>query len=166
MNYRVVFSSCQWFYMTLKPDLLYLLLYYKYVIYNTDREIALRDSLIAEIKANSHPSLKDFKDPTIHFITENYRIRIDRLINGKYRYASWKIPKNESEEPDLIIKNGELIASGGSGGGIHIRFTNGKYKYECSWGGVRQKSSPDGYLIVYKGEKEILSEEFVKIYEY
>ena len=99
------------------------------VNYQSDFEKKLKKDMIAKEKDNLHLSLKTFKSPTYKIKTKNYLIRIDKLTDYKYRYASWKINNLESSKPDLILNNGELKFEG-SGGNHVITFSNGKYTYK------------------------------------
>ena len=53
-----------------------------------------------------HASLKDYAWLAKYFRTMNYTVRVDKLENGAYRYASWKSPATMSEKPDLTVIGG------------------------------------------------------------
>ena len=75
-----------------------------------------------------HTKLKNFKKPVYTIETDKFIVRIDLLENENYRYASWSKGSKISDQPDLIIKNGELIYDG-SGGNHYFTFSNGDYQY-------------------------------------
>ena len=127
----------------------------KGINYQSIEEKALWEALVEEDKNSIHKSLKEYKEPILVLETEKFRIRIDELNNGFYRYASWSIDSEMNEKPSLIIKNGEVVFSG-SGGNHHYTFSNGNYKYECSINVLRGKEVAPAHLVVYKNEDEIL----------
>ena len=104
-----------------------------------------------------HNSLKKFQRPAYKIITRNYLIRIDKLSDYKYRYASWKKGKNDSSKPDIIINNGEIEYQG-SGGNHVITFTNGNYTYKIYRNIIGDDDSPDITLEVEKDGKTLLTE--------
>ncbi len=85
-------------------------------------------------------------------------IRIDKLSDYKYRYASWKTIKIESSKPDIILNNGELEFEG-SGGNHVITFSNGKYTYKIYRNIIGEDNSPDITFEVEKDGKIILTED-------
>ena len=125
------------------------------VNYQSDWEKKKRKELIKEEKRAVHWSLKKFEAPILILTTAKFRVRIDRLRRGVYRYASWPIKKKMTEKPDLILKNGELIAEG-SGGNHHYKFVNGKYSYYCIITVMGRDDAPPASLKVMKGNKELL----------
>lgn len=127
----------------------------------SDVEKGKRAALIAKNKASLHESLKDFDEPTAIMETEKFRVRIDEVA-GKYRYASWEIANKQSEKPDLIVNDEEIIMDG-SGGNHYYLFKNGDYTYQCDVIVLGESSSPAGRLIINKSGKEILSEDIVSL---
>ena len=125
------------------------------VNYQSDWEKKKRKELIKEEKSSVHSSLKKFEAPILILTTAKFRVRIDRLRRGVYRYASWPLGKKMTEKPDLILKNGELIAEG-SGGNHHYKFVNGKYHYYCIINVLAEPEVPPAYLKVTKGKRELL----------
>ena len=96
-----------------------------------------------------HESLKtDFFNPILIMETERFRIRIDKLNRANYRYASWSINKEMSEEPDLILLEGKRI-SDGTGGNHYYRFDNGNYSYFCFINPMRRLEDPEASLAVF-----------------
>ena len=45
-------------------------------------------------------------EPIAIFETQKFRIQIDIMNNGKYRYRSWSKGENSTNKPDLELKNG------------------------------------------------------------
>ena len=98
------------------------------VNYQSPHEIALKDSIILELKNNLHESLKDFMSPILLCETENHKIRIDLLdSNDNYRLAIWSKEKEQSDIPDMVLSNGVRIPDGS--GGNHSFIFNGKSQY-------------------------------------
>ena len=127
------------------------------VNYQSDFEKKQRIDLIAKEKENLHISLKTFESPTYKITTKNYLIRIDKLSDYKYRYASWKINEKESSKPDLILNNGELEFQG-SGGNHVITFSNGNFTYRVYRNIIGEDNSPDITIEVEKEGQIILTE--------
>src|SRR5262249_42797373 len=98
------------------------------VNYQSKAEFNKKEELIKQEKSQLHESLKEFKTP-IHILeTSKYRVRIDDLGNGNYRYASWPLNSRMSDKPEIIIEHGEFKFDG-SGGNYIITFKNGEYVY-------------------------------------
>lgn len=127
------------------------------VNYHSAAEIKKKDLLIAKEKKLVHQSIKEFERPVCSLVTKKFRIRIDEMGNGKYRYASWSLQNKQSDKPDLIIENGEFIPEG-SGGNHRYEFKNDGYVYSCSITLLGEKNEPPAHLTIYKGDKEILSQ--------
>ncbi len=126
--------------------------------YQSGFERDKRIELIENDKISIHESLKDFKEPILIIETKKFKIRIDKLNNTKYRYASWSIDSKMSEKPDLIIKDGNWIPEG-SGGNHRYEFINGNYKYDCIINVLGADDTPPAELVVYQDDKEILNEQ-------
>ena len=127
------------------------------VNYQSNFEIDKRQKLIANDKNSIHEGIRDFEEPILIIETKKFKIRVDKLINGKFRYSSWPINSKMSEKPDLIIKNGNWTPEG-SGGNHRYQFVNGNYKYVCYINVIGADDSPLADLIVYKNDEEILNE--------
>jgi hypothetical protein len=100
--------------------------------------------------------LKDFKQFKVYMQTEKFKIWIDQMEDGSYRYASWSISKSVDLEPDLILKNGTVNYEG-SGGNHWYEFKNANTIYICDIN-VLGKSSNDAFLVVKQGEKIIVDQ--------
>lgn len=116
-------------------------------------------------RENVHASLRTFAKAALILETKKYRVRIDEMGNGTYRYASWTLPKKMNEPPDIIVENGDI---GGLSHNYEFRFKNGNYQYVCNIisGGDEEASWDQAYLYVYRGTKEerLLEQEAVKLY--
>lgn len=128
------------------------------VNYQSDLESKKRAVLIEKERSLVHASLKDFKQPVCLLETGKFRIRVDEMNDGTYRYASWSIKNKQSDKPDLIIENGEFIPEG-TGGNHRYEFKNNGYVYNCSVIVLgADLNGPPAELIISKGEKEILNQ--------
>ena len=53
-----------------------------------------------------HQSLQQYYELCPYFVTKGFRVRIDRMADDSYRYASWPRSKETSVRPDLVIEGG------------------------------------------------------------
>ncbi len=53
-----------------------------------------------------HQSLQQYYELCAYFVTKGFRVRIDRMADDSYRYASWPRSKETSVRPDLVIEGG------------------------------------------------------------
>ena len=127
------------------------------VNYQTVTEREKKSHLITQEKNLLHASIKAFRQPVCVLETKKFRIRIDDMGNGNYRYASWSLKNSMSDKPDLVIENGEFIAEG-TGGNHRFEFKNEDYVYSCSITVLGQKDDPPALLTIFKADKEILSQ--------
>ena len=119
----------------------------------SESELQHLKTLIEIDKKQLHESLRGHTKPVCIIYAGKYRIRIDRMPNGKFRYASWSKDKPISSPADLVIYGGEVM---GNRWWETYTFVNGKYSY------VFSDSLLDGYsFVVEKNEngesKTILS---------
>jgi len=129
------------------------------VNYQSEVEKELKEYLIAKEKENLHPSLRDFENPVYKIYTKSYQIRIDKLSEEEYRYASWKIGEKENSKPELILNKG-LVQYEGNAGNHVIIFSVENYTYKVYRNIlVAEESSSDVTLIIEKDNQIILSEE-------
>jgi hypothetical protein len=117
--------------------------------YESEIEKKKRNELIEADRNTLHSSLKDYIERVLEWKTKHYHIRIDRVGEYMYRYASWRANKLPSDKPDLIISNGEWEPLG-SGGNHQYSFRKGIYLYRCYVGVMRSWDEPPGRLEVYK----------------
>ncbi|TAE50348.1 MAG: hypothetical protein EAZ89_12225 [Bacteroidetes bacterium] len=127
------------------------------VNYQSHIEARKKDELINSEKSQLHESIQNYQQPACILESANYRIRIDDMGGGNYRYASWKSESNMSEKPELIIQKG-IYKADGNGGNHSYEFVNGEYIYECAIIVLGEGDSPSAYLLVYQQGKEILSQ--------
>jgi hypothetical protein len=103
-------------------------------------------------------------DPIKIFETNKFRVQIDIMSNGKYRYTSWSKNKKMSDKPDLIIDNGTYTEDnesrfyGGNMASYSYTFKTKEYIYLCHFEQIGNNS--ENYLIVEKNGKAILKEKF------
>lgn len=116
-----------------------------------ERLLQLRDTLRVIERSQLHESLHEYQSPVLEWKTASYRVRVDRLDNGEYRYAAWNSVEYHFEEPDLIIDGGrhyfasprpggvpwdtllcgaDATKLGGYAGGEVYGFANSQYLYE------------------------------------
>lgn len=128
------------------------------VNYQGEYEKELARKLTNEEKSKLYPALQpDFERTYLKFETKNYSVRIDKLLDGTYRYTCWKKESPESTKPDLILGNG-VFHYEGNGGNEVITFINGNYKYKVFRNVLASQGTPEVSLVVEKGGREILSE--------
>jgi hypothetical protein len=131
----------------------------KVIAVNTQNatEQAHAEKLITQDKQSLHSNIKTFQKPILDWKTANYRVRVDNLGDGNFRYASWSIDKSPSDKPDIVLINGDITFEG-SGGNHHYTFKNGRYSYILHVTIIGSDTSPPGWLEVYKDEKLLLSD--------
>ena len=117
--------------------------------YQTKREKNIQEELIKRDKEQLHLTLRKFKCPVYKIQTEKFLIRIDELSENSYRYVSWKAGGDESNQPDLVLKNG-LCEMQGSGGNHEFTFVNGIYTYKVRRNILGERDSPDVTVQVEK----------------
>lgn len=135
------------------------------VNYRTKFATRTIQKLTKQDKKTIHYSLRDYKTPKFLWKTKRFKVRVDELENGKYRYAVWSVNQSQSEQPDLILTNGSW-APDGSGGNSYYTFTNGAYRYECYLMRIGPEDSPPGVLSVYKRNKMIVEEDVVNVVQF
>ena len=131
----------------------------KVIAVNTQNttEQAHAEKLIVQDKQSLHSSIKTFQKPILDWDTAKYRVRVDDLGDGNFRYASWSIDKSPSDKPDIVLINGDITFEG-SGGNHHYTFKNGRYSYVLQVTVIGCDTSPPGWLEVYKDDKLLLSD--------
>jgi hypothetical protein len=95
--------------------------------YSSAEEQKLKETKAAEIKAQMHPSVNNWKTNILVWQSGNLLVRIDETKTG-LRYAAWSKGRSISEKPDLILYNGTQEFQGTMGGVSYI-FKNDKWKY-------------------------------------
>jgi len=128
------------------------------VNYQSKFETRLKNKLIEAERFHLHASLTKYKAPLYLLETLNYRVRIDDMGNGNYRYASWPIKQKMSDAPEVVILEGTWIHDNNSKN-HHFEFTKkGGFVYDCSiieWG---EPGSPPAKVMIYQNNKEVFSE--------
>lgn len=115
------------------------------------------ERLIERQRSKLYPGLRKYQEPVLFMATKKFRIRIDDLGNGDYRYASWPINKSQAEKPDLVLANGRFEPDGNGGNHEYI-FKKGDYTYSCYIWIITPDGSPPAVLTISKGKKKILKE--------
>ena len=119
-------------------------------------------NLLKKDKVQLHSSLQKFQSPTYKLRTKNYLIRIDKLADYKYRFASWKIGGEEWQKPDIVLNNGQIEYQGSAGNEI-FTFINENYTYKIHRNILSFVASSDFTLKVTKNGMLILSEDGILI---
>lgn len=126
------------------------------VNYHSPAELKKRQELIAADRQKLHTSVQSFEDPVYVLETQRYRIRIDDMGDGNYRYASWPIRRGMNEPPELVILNGKREYYG-SGGNHGFEFVNQGIKYLCDITVMGSEEEPPARLTVSQGDKELFT---------
>lgn len=71
-----------------------------------------------------NPALADFEALEGVYVTDHHSIRIDRLSNGRYRYAAWPRGVKQAVAPDVTA-----YADAPAEGATHYNFVNEGYTY-------------------------------------
>jgi len=114
--------------------------------------------LLEAERATLHASVQNFQQPMLQWQTSKFRIRVDDLGQGKYRYASWAIDTSFSDEPSLVLYDGTLEYEG-SAGNAHYTFKKGAYAYVLDIVELGEQASS---LNVYKSGKLVLHDAVVQ----
>ncbi len=96
---------------------------------------------------NLHASLNVYQSLEQVYLTKGFTIRIDKMSDGSYRYASWKRPQKMSEHPDIVILGGTRNEQG------QYIFNNKGYTYIVD---DYTPSGNDQYLTIKKGKKVLM----------
>ena len=127
--------------------------------YISDFEQEKQAKLLEVDRRRLHPSVRKFKHPVFEWKTKSYIIRVDKIDDWDFRYTSWSIDKQLSDEPDLVLYDGVLHHQG-SGGNHNYDFKNGAFKYRIDVNRLGKYSYEEypGTLDIYEAEKLILRE--------
>ncbi len=98
-----------------------------------------------------HPSLSDFKRLCGIYRTDTRLIRIDKLNDSSYRFASWNKGKAMSGTPELVLHNGETGIVKNA-----IVFRNGDYTYIVPE--FRRAHGDDFGKVIIKHEDKVIQE--------
>lgn len=100
-----------------------------------------------------HPSLRKFEFLEDLFLTRDYRIRVDRLHDGTYRYASWKRSSPMNYVPDLVIHNGTFNEENWT-----FSFENEGYMYL-----IHSECNESTLSIYHDGERLLFQKQIIEI---
>ncbi|WP_343691557.1 hypothetical protein [Chitinophaga sp.] len=128
--------------------------------YQTKVEAAKRAALIAADKRELFPALRDYNQPVLAFQTDKYKVRVDDMGNGNFRYASWPVNVKTIDQPEMVIPDGKFIREG-SGGNHYFSFENGVYTYKVEITVIGKEKLPPT-LMITKGEETILTQQAKK----
>ncbi len=87
-----------------------------------------------------HHSLHDYASLGITFATKDYRVRVDKMDDGGYRYASWNGGGDMSTSPNLVLYGG-VCEEVGEGYSLIYIFTNDDCTYIVSNESLEVKQS-------------------------
>ncbi|MCD2423082.1 hypothetical protein LQ567_09935 [Niabella pedocola] len=124
--------------------------------YQSEKEKVLLERAIQKDKQQLPSSLQQLATPLYRIITKHYRIRIDELAGGQWRYACWSL-KSAKKDADLVLYNGVFEAQG-SGGNHTITFANGLYRYVVSINRLGTRETPEAVLTVFKEATVLLND--------
>ncbi|BDD12633.1 hypothetical protein FUAX_50650 (plasmid) [Fulvitalea axinellae] len=130
------------------------------VNYNSESERNLKMWLRKEAESITHKSLGVWEKNIVDCETDKFRIRVDKLEDGRLRYASWSLPKTLADKPDLVLYNGKQRFQG-TIGGVTYTFKNGPWSYKVNIvniAAVETAKDAGVFLVVSKGGKEIVLE--------
>lgn len=125
--------------------------------HQSEVEKAMKKRLIKEERNALHKSIQSYKRPVLIMETKKFRVRIDEL-EDTYRYASWSLPQEKGEKPDLVITGGKVIREGNAGN-RRYEFINNGYLYKCSIIVLGEGDHPPAELMISKGDEDILYQE-------
>ena len=132
------------------------------VNYQPETARVLSENLVQQQNQNMHSSLVVHQESVLDWRTKNYHVRVDKLYDGKLRYAAWQNGKSINTKPDLVLTGGQVVEDG-TGGNTYYIFKNGSYSYVCRVVNLGNSSSSNGVLEVYKSTQMILSENATNI---
>ena len=106
------------------------------------------------------PLIMDYERLVKYFPTKDYTVRVDQLVDGTLRYASWKSSNEMSSTPDIIILGGKETTINYSKAYV---FVNDGVEYTVGYN--ENVKAADGYtyshqhLLVKKDGKVLLKQE-------
>lgn len=124
--------------------------------YQSEKEKVLLEKAIQKDKQQLPPSLQQLVAPVYKIVTKRYRIRIDELAGGRWRYACWGL-KSRKKEADLVLYNG-IFEAQGSGGNHTLTFPNERYRYVVSINRLGTRETPEAVLAVFKDATLLLDD--------
>lgn len=102
--------------------------------------------------------LLDYYYNVIQIKFDKWTIRIDKMNDGSFRYASWKTPKTPDDIPDLVVKHGyeDIVVDPKDEYKKKFKyiFQNNGYFYIVSW--VSEYSNISSQELVVKNNDKIL----------
>lgn len=107
------------------------------------------------VEQNFNVNLKVSKN-LIYCQNEKLIIRIDRMNDDNLRFTTWNQPKNEGDEPKLIISNGEIEKQGSMGGYIYT-FQNGEESYVVEDNQMGENIGSTGRFLILLNNGKVIS---------
>jgi len=107
-----------------------------------------------------HPSLRVFEELDAEFDTDRFHMRIDKIADGNYRYASWSKGKATTDTPNIVIQNGKSTMWDSAK--KQFTFTNGEYSYICTYTHADDNGHFTGEFVLTQNGKEIQKENIKK----
>ena len=98
----------------------------EYALYTFNGRVFKKSGVFKE--SLLHASVQDYDALLYCFTSEKVNVRIDRLIGGTFRYASWKNGKKFSEKPDLVLFSNN-VREDYETGACEFTFNNEGYSY-------------------------------------
>lgn len=125
------------------------------VNHETKEGRARRLKLIEADKLTVGSMLRNFAVPKLYMETEGFRIRVDEMDDGQYRFCSWELGNSTLNEPGMKLENGTVNYSG-SGGNHTYEFANKEFKYIIEINVIGSDEEAPAYLVVLKNDIEIV----------
>ena len=132
--------------------------------YQSQRELALANQSNSNRAAKGRRSMirnvTGYQQSIVEITTNRFHIRVDDVGNGKLRYASWPINKQNSQKPDLVLTNGRIVQNGRN---ERFVFDNGTYSYQLNVSKQGLSTNPSASLDVFKNGKSWVHEVATKV---
>ncbi|CAA0125062.1 Uncharacterised protein [BD1-7 clade bacterium] len=101
--------------------------------------------------------LKDFQTPLLMMLTKRFQVRIDQMVDGRYRYASWPREQLQSSKPDILLYSKERDFEG-TGGNQRYVFHNAPFEYRVEIDNLRVSGNAPGRVVVLRDGKQVVNE--------
>ena len=95
-----------------------------------------------------HPTIRSFESMEEVFETKDYRVRIDKMTDGTFRYSAWNNRATMDKAPDIIIYSGS--------------YNQEEERFYFKNGNVTYTIDSEGPLTVTRNGKKLLQQERLK----
>ena len=95
-----------------------------------------------------HPTIRSFESMEEVFETKDYRVRIDKMTDGTFRYSAWNNRATMDKAPDIIIYSGS--------------YNQEEERFYFKNGNVTYTIDSEGPLTVIRNGKKLLQQERLK----